>query len=46
LHLVRGKDKDLNLWIALAICRIVKRFGLSWTKSARKQKRSLTTFNG
>jgi hypothetical protein len=29
LHLVRGKDKDLNLWIALAICRIVKRFGLS-----------------
>ena len=26
VHLVRGKDKDLNLWIALAICRVVKRF--------------------
>ena len=26
VHLVRGKDKDLNLWIALAICRVIKRF--------------------
>ena len=26
VHFVRGKDKDLNLWIALAICRIIKRF--------------------
>jgi hypothetical protein len=26
VHLVRGKDKDLSLWIALAICRVVKRF--------------------
>lgn len=26
LHLVRGKDKDLKLWIALAICRVIKRF--------------------
>jgi hypothetical protein len=25
VHLVRGKDKDLNLWIALVICRIIKR---------------------
>jgi hypothetical protein len=24
--LLRGKDKDLNLWIALAICRVIKRF--------------------
>jgi hypothetical protein len=28
VHLVRGKDKDLNLWIALAICRVIKRFCL------------------
>jgi hypothetical protein len=26
VHLVRGKDKDLNFWIALAICRVFKRF--------------------
>lgn len=26
VHLVRGKDKDLSLWIALAICRVVRRF--------------------
>jgi hypothetical protein len=26
VHLVRGKDKDLNLWIALAICRVIKKF--------------------
>jgi hypothetical protein len=26
VHLVRGKDKDLYLWIALAICRVTKRF--------------------
>ena len=26
VHLVRGKDKDLNLWITLAICRVIKRF--------------------
>ncbi len=26
VHLVRGKDKDLNLWIAIAICRVIKRF--------------------
>jgi prenyltransferase beta subunit len=26
VHLVRGKDKDLSLWIALAICRVVKKF--------------------
>ncbi|HEX9262401.1 MAG TPA: hypothetical protein VF893_07725 [Candidatus Bathyarchaeia archaeon] len=26
VHLVRGKDKDLSLWIALAICRVLKRF--------------------
>jgi len=25
IHLVRGKDKDLNLWIAFAICRVIKR---------------------
>ncbi len=24
VHLVRGKDKDLNLWIALAVCRVQK----------------------
>ncbi len=29
VHLVRGKDKNLNLWIALAICRVFKRFCLS-----------------
>ncbi|MGD0451075.1 MAG: hypothetical protein ABSA79_08505 [Candidatus Bathyarchaeia archaeon] len=29
VHLVRGKDKDLNLWITLAICRVVKRFCLN-----------------
>ena len=29
VHLVRGKDKDLNLWIALAICRVFKRFCLN-----------------
>jgi len=23
--LLRGKDKDLNLWITLAVCRILKR---------------------
>ena len=27
LHLLRGRDKDLPLWIALAICRVFKRFG-------------------
>ena len=26
VHLVRGKDKDLYLWIALTICRVFKRF--------------------
>jgi hypothetical protein len=26
MHLVRGKDKDLKLWIAIAICRVIKRF--------------------
>ena len=26
VHLMKGKDKDLSLWIALAICRVVKRF--------------------
>jgi len=26
VHLMKGKDKDLGLWIALAICRVVKRF--------------------
>lgn len=26
LRLVRGKDKDLNLWMGLAICRVFKRF--------------------
>ena len=29
VHLVRGKDKDLNLWIALAMCRVLKRFCLN-----------------
>jgi hypothetical protein len=29
VHLVRGKDKDLNLWIAVAICRVFKRFCLN-----------------
>jgi hypothetical protein len=29
VHLVRGKDKDLYLWIALAICRVLKRFCLN-----------------
>ncbi|MGD0451942.1 MAG: hypothetical protein ABSA79_12935 [Candidatus Bathyarchaeia archaeon] len=29
VHLVRGKDKDLNLWIALEICRVLKRFCLN-----------------
>ena len=26
VHLMKGKDKDLSLWIALTICRVVKRF--------------------
>jgi squalene cyclase len=29
VHLVRGKDKNLHLWIALAICRVLKRFCLN-----------------
>lgn len=29
VHLVRGKDKDLKFWIALAICRVLKRFILN-----------------
>jgi hypothetical protein len=26
LRLVRGKDKDLDLWMSFAICRVFKRF--------------------
>jgi hypothetical protein len=26
LTLLRNKDKDLSLWISLAICRVFKRF--------------------
>jgi hypothetical protein len=26
LSMLRGKDKDLNLWICLAICRVLRRF--------------------
>ena len=29
VHLVRGKDKALNLWIALAICRVLQRFSIN-----------------
>ncbi len=29
VHLVRGKDKDLKFWIALTICRVLKRFSLN-----------------
>ena len=29
VHLIRGKDKDLNLWITLAICRVFKKFYLN-----------------
>ena len=28
LHLLRGRDKHLPEWLALAICRVVKRFGM------------------
>lgn len=27
LKIVRGSDKDLNYWICLAICRVLKRYG-------------------
>lgn len=26
VSMLRGKDRDLNLWICLAICRVIKRF--------------------